>query len=226
MTAPLYELRGVTKDFEGRRVLDIDRLTLDPGCLTVVQGPNGAGKTTLLRLLAFLLAPDSGRLWFEGVPVERGLNHLTALRRRVSFVAQDSYLFNGTVEKNVAYGLAVRGADRRQRTAAVRRALEAVGLAGFERRKARRLSRGESQRTALARALALDPEVLLLDEPFTAVDRAHLPHLEQVIAELPAQGCGVVLVTHDQAQAQRLAQRMVNLDQGRPAADQAYGDDG
>lgn len=214
-TQPLYELQKVTKDYEGRRVLDIEHLAVEGRCVTALQGPNGAGKTTLLRVLGFLMAPDAGRLLFGGKEVQSATNHLTALRRRVTLVAQDSYLFSASVEKNVAYGLALRKASRDQRAQAVSRALDMVGLAGFERRRARRLSRGEAQRIAMARALALEPEVLLLDEPSTALDRDQLPAMERVIADLPAAGCAVILVTHDQAQAGRLAQRVINLDRGR-----------
>lgn len=215
--APLYRLTGVKKYHQGRLVLDIPSLELATGEVAVISGPNGAGKTTLLNLLAFLAVPDKGLLEYNGKAVGSA-QALTALRREVTLVAQDAYLFNTSVAKNLLYGLNLRGLDQSQRRSRLEQALLTVGLADFAERKARELSSGEGQRVALARALALQPKVLLLDEPFANLDPESEAVFERVIQDLPAQGSEVILVTHGREQAQRLAQRRLFLDRGRLVA--------
>lgn len=218
MNGPLYELQDVVKAYEGRTVLSLERLVLQPGGVTALEGHNGAGKSTLLAMLALLARPDSGRIIYRGRRVDQ--TEVTTLRREITLVAQDSYLFNTSVEKNVAYGLALRGQPRRQRLERAARALEDVGLAAFAGHRARTLSRGESQRVALARALVLQPLVLLLDEPFANLDPASAEVFEEVIRRQPAQGTAVILVSHDAGQARRLADRVLRLEGGRLAADE------
>ncbi len=213
-TAPLYKLQNVEKLHQGRLVLKLPELELTPGQVTVISGPNGAGKTTLLNLLAFLTMPDKGRLEYAGREVRNGPG-LNAYRRQATLVAQDAYLFNSSVAKNLQYGLNLRGLEPGESQARLRRVLETVGLAGFAERKARQLSGGESQRVALARALALEPKVLLLDEPFVNLDPESEAVFERVIQDLPGQGCSVILVTHGREQARRLAGRELRLEAGR-----------
>ncbi|MBU1275698.1 MAG: ATP-binding cassette domain-containing protein [Proteobacteria bacterium] len=215
MSNPLFSLRGVVKRFHDREVLNLDRLDLEAGVITAVEGPNGAGKTTLLAILALLTPPDKGRLFFDGQEIPRAASQLTAWRRQITLVAQQAYLFDTSVEKNVAYGLRLRGLEQTKRDARVREALEQVGLAGFGARRARRLSGGEMQRVALARALVLRPRALLLDEPFANLDPTSSQVFERVLGDLPNQGCTVVLVSHAREQAHRLAQRVVSLREGR-----------
>jgi tungstate transport system ATP-binding protein len=211
--APLYRLMGVEKLHQGRLVLEIPALELEAGQVTVISGPNGAGKTTLLKLLAFLTMPDRGRLDYAGRAVKNGTG-LTALRREVTLVAQDAYLFNSSVAKNLSYGLDLRGLESGERETRIDQALATVGLQDFAQRKARQLSSGESQRVALARALALTPKVLLLDEPFANLDPESEAVFERVIQDLPGAGCTVIMVTHGREQAKRLAQRALRLEAG------------
>ncbi|MCB2192518.1 MAG: ATP-binding cassette domain-containing protein [Deltaproteobacteria bacterium] len=217
MSEALFSLRGVVKRFEEREVLNLERLDLQAGLITVVEGPNGAGKTTLLSILALITPPDHGRLFFDGHEISHSGKQLTAWRRQITLVAQQAYLFESSVEKNVAYGLRLRGLARAEREQRVAQALELVGLGGFGPRRARQLSGGEMQRVALARALVLRPRALLLDEPFANLDPASSQVFERVLAELPGQGCTVVLVSHALEQAHRLAQKLVYLRQGRLA---------
>ena len=215
MVDPIFSLRGVRKSFGGRLALAVDELDLAAGTVTAVEGPNGAGKTTLLHILALLSPPDQGRLIYRGRPLPRAAGELTALRREITLVAQQAYLFESSVAANVAYGLRLRGMDRRARRERVAEALERVGLSGFGPRKARKLSGGEMQRVALARALVLRPRVLLLDEPFANLDPESSEVFGRVVQGLPAQGCTVVLVSHARGQARRLASRVVALEGGR-----------
>ena len=212
--APLYALRDVRVERDGRAILDLPALDVAPATITAVVGPNGAGKSTLLRLLAFLVAPERGTLTFAGATVDFRPATLAALRRRVTYVGASPYLFHGSVRRNVAFGLRARG---RRDAAAVEQALDAVGADSLAERAARTLSSGEVQRVALARALACSPEVLLFDEPTANVDRASVPLIEAALARLPAAGCTVVFATHDADQASRLARAVIGLDGGRVA---------
>lgn len=215
----LFALRGVVKRFKDREALNLERLDLEAGVITVVEGPNGAGKTTLLSILALLISPDQGRVFFSGEEIPRAGSQLTAWRRQITLVAQQAYLFDTSVEKNVAYGLRLRGLESAKREERVGDALEQVGLADFGPRRAKRLSGGEMQRVALARALVLRPRALLLDEPFANLDPPSAQVFERVLGDLPGQGCTVVLVSHALEQTRRLAQRVVSLRRGRLAPD-------
>lgn len=185
-------------------------LTLSlPDGATAVVGPSGSGKSTLLRLLNRLADPDAGRVSYRGRDV-RELDPL-ALRREVALVPQLPALLEGDVNENVQLGARLAG-----READVARALELAGLdAAFAPRDAARLSVGEQQRVMLARALALEPRVLLLDEPTSALDETARDAVERTLRELRDRlGIDVVLVTHDRAQADRVCQHAVQLHEG------------
>ncbi|HEV2875149.1 MAG TPA: ATP-binding cassette domain-containing protein [Thermoleophilaceae bacterium] len=176
-------------------------LSIEPGA-TAVLGPSGSGKSTLLRLLNRLADPDEGSVRFHGEDV-RGLDPLE-LRRRAVLVPQLPAPLPGSVADNVRYGAALRGDEIDPL-----RPLELAGLdASYADRDAGRLSVGEQQRVMLARGLALDPEVLLLDEPTAALDERTKSGVEETLARLPY---STVLVTHERAQAERLARRVVEL---------------
>jgi tungstate transport system ATP-binding protein len=211
MSAPLYELRQVEVSYEGRRILEVDQLEVQPGETLVVVGPNGAGKSTLLRLLNFLEPPSGGRLRFRGEPVPHPAP--LELRRRVTTVFQRPALLNRTVWDNVGYGLRVRGIAPGKPLRGLLRSLDLEGLA---QARAGSLSGGEAQRVALARALAVEPEVLLLDEPTANLDPYNLSVVEGMIQQLRAEGsCTLVVVTHNVFQARRLADRVAMLHGGR-----------
>jgi putative ABC transport system ATP-binding protein len=177
---------------------------------TAVLGPSGSGKSTLLRLLNRLADPDGGEVRFRGSDV-RELDPLE-LRRRAVLVPQLPAPVPGTVADNVRFGPALLG-----RQPEPDRFLGMAGLdGGFAERDAARLSVGEQQRVMLARALALEPEVLLLDEPTAALDDAAKQGVERTLAELGRHsGLSLVVVTHERAQAERLADRVVRLEDGR-----------
>jgi putative ABC transport system ATP-binding protein len=205
----LFELEDVSYSRAGQRVLrDIDlRLPIGASC---IAGPSGSGKSTLLRLLNRLADPDSGRVLYEGVDVRD--REPLALRREVSLVPQLPALIDGTVHDNVAFGPRLAG-----HSFDARFCLELAGLdPGFEGRDAEKLSVGEQQRVMLARALALEPRVLLLDEPTSALDEAARDAVEATLRRLHERtAISSVLVTHDTDQARRLAGYVVQLDHGR-----------
>ncbi len=214
MTA-LYALEGIRKSRGPVFSLAIPALELMEGGIHALSGANGSGKSTLLSLLAFLDRPTEGRLRFAGETVSWNTRSLARLRRQVTLLHQSPWLFRGSVFENVAWGLALRGVNGGTRRTRVFEALEAVGLSGFEKRDAQSLSGGEAQRTAMARAIALEPRVLLLDEPYSGVDRAAVETAESLIASMPARGTTVLLTTHDTAQLARPGGNIIRLAEGK-----------
>jgi len=180
-------------------------LNICPGEPMLLLGPNGSGKTTLLKLAMELLTPSAGRLTFAGRP------HGVGTRRAIVF--QKPVMLRRSVAANVSFALAAAG--RSPEPAIMERLLGQVGLAGFERRPARRLSGGEQQRLALARALARDPDVLFLDEPTASLDPAGTKGVEDIIVRVARAGVKIVMSTHDLGQARRLGGEVVFLVAGR-----------
>jgi tungstate transport system ATP-binding protein len=210
---PSYVLEGVSHAYGGRPVLDIDRLEVGAGEVVCLVGPTGSGKSTLLRLLVGLEQPTAGGLSFGEYRLDgRGLP--LGVRRRITLMFQRPLLLAGTVRANVEYGLRLRG--RRGRSQVARAVLERLGLGGLASRPARSLSGGEVQLVALARALALEPDVLLLDEPTAHLDPARVALVEEVVGELHrSRGSTVVWATHNLFQARRVARRVAFLLDGR-----------
>ncbi len=186
-------------------VLEGIDLVLEAGAPSLIIGPNGAGKSVLLRLLHGLLPPGSGRVRWSG----------TSFSARAAMVFQRPVMLRRSVAANAAYPLGIAGVPHAERTARVREALAMVGLTTLAERPARRLSGGEQQRLALARAAALRPDVLFLDEPCANLDPAATRQIEQVIRLIADSGCKIVMTTHDLGQARRLAGDVVFLHRGR-----------
>ena len=201
-------LEGVRFEAGGQRLIHDLTLTLEPGTRTVVLGPNGAGKSLLLRLCHGLLRPTAGSIrWAWDDPAR--------VRRQQSFVFQRPVLLRRSAAANVAYALAVAGVPRAERADRVGAALEQVGLGHLAERPARVLSGGEQQRLALARAWALEPKVMFLDEPTANLDPAATRAIEAVVAILHERGVKIVMTTHDLGQARRHADEIVFLHKGR-----------
>jgi tungstate transport system ATP-binding protein len=210
----IYSIRDLVKVYGTRRVLDVAHLDIYRGEVLALVGPSGAGKSTLLRLLNFTEAPTSGRIRFRDTDVDGDRPVPLALRRRVTTVFQRPILLNRSVEANVRYGLRLRGRSEGGRP--VQATLEQVGMAGLARQRARTLSGGEMQRVSLARAMVLQPDVLLLDEPTANLDPYNVGLIEEIICTLNReQGTTLVLVTHNVFQARRLAHRVGLLLDGR-----------
>ena len=210
-------IRSVEKSFGRFPALNNVSLDVAPGELLALLGPSGSGKTTLLRAIAGLEYPDSGQILFEGEDV----TYASAASRRVGFVFQQYALFKHmTVARNVAFGLDVRkGRDKPPKSEIAARVDELLGLVelgGLSKRYPSQLSGGQRQRVALARALAVSPRVLLLDEPFGALDATVRKSLRKELRRIhDATGVTTVFVTHDQEEALDLADRVAILNQGR-----------
>lgn len=208
----MYRLTDLQQTYNGRRVLDIDRLDIGRGEVLAVLGPSGSGKSTLLRLLNFLEQPSGGTLIFDGQMVDDRLS--LEQRRRVTTVFQRPALLRRSVADNIGYGLKLRGEKLPPDELAAW--LDRLGLAHLARQRADKLSAGEAQRVALARALVLRPDVLLLDEPSANLDPYNIGLIERLVAEAHAEtGMTVVWVTHDIFQARRVAGRVAFLLGGR-----------
>lgn len=216
MSAPLLEALDLRVQRGVQLLLDVPRLAVTAGEVLAVLGPNGAGKSTLLRCLAFLEQPAAGLIRFEGQTL--AAKDALAYRRRTAVLFQEPLLFDTTVFENVATGLRLRGVHRQEVRKRVMRWLERLGIAPLAQRSARTLSSGEARRVSLARALAPEPELLFLDEPFTALDTPTRAAFICDLAELlNARQMTTIFVTHDQAEARALADRVAILLAGKIA---------
>ena len=207
---------GAAVSLGGRRVLGGVDLRVGPTESVALLGPSGIGKSTLLRVIAGLVTPDEGSVTWAG----EDLLGVPAHRRRIGLVFQDAVLFpHRDVAGNIGYGLEAAGVSAAERRAEVSRLLGLVDLEGFEDRAVDTLSGGQAQRVALARALAPRPRLLLLDEPFGALDRDLRERLGVEVRDLlRAQGIPALHVTHDEAEAALVADRVVTLTRGAAGA--------
>src|SRR5438093_3029126 len=211
----MLELRGIRHRYEGRVVLDLEQFTVPRTGTVAVVGHNGAGKSTLLRLLALLEAPTEGQVLLNGVVVPR--RPPASLRRRVTLVEQRPILFRGTVRENIEYGLQVRDMGRAAANGIIGDVVDRLGLQSLLSRRRHELSDGEVQRVAVARALALRTDVLLLDEPASSADRAAAGALYRALAtERAARPIAVCIASHQLEDAYRWADDIRALADGRP----------
>lgn len=209
----MIELDGISKTYDGKGGVAGVSLTVAPGEVLTLFGPSGCGKTTLLRIVAGLLEPDGGDLRFDG----RSQRGVPPERRQAPMVFQDNLLFpHLTVRGNVAFGLKLRREPAAAVSAKVDAALASVQLSGFDRRWPAELSGGQKQRVALARALVLSPRVLLLDEPFSALDAALRAEMRALLRKLwRERPVSTILVTHDADEAFELSGRVAVILGGR-----------
>jgi iron(III) transport system ATP-binding protein len=215
-SSPLLDVRGLAKSFNGNLVLDDIDLQLAQGSTTAVVGSSGCGKTTLLRLIAGFETPGAGTVTIAGRQVASPQSAVAPHRRSVGYVAQDGALFpHLTVGQNIAYG--IRGAGRKKVRERVDELLETVSLDGsFASRRPHQLSGGQQQRVALARALARQPVLMLLDEPFSALDTGLRASTRKAVARLLADAAvTTLLVTHDQEEALSIADQVAVMRDGR-----------
>ena len=203
------ELKNINKNFGDYKASDNVNFGVEKGKLIGLLGPSGSGKTTILRMIAGLETPDSGDIIIDGVRV----NDLAASKRGIGFVFQNYALFRYmTVYDNIAFGLRVQKADKKKIDERVRELIKLIGLEGLEKRYPSQLSGGQRQRVAFARALAPNPQLLLLDEPFAAIDAKVRKELREMIEKL---GVTSIFVTHDQDEAIEVADEIIITNKGR-----------
>jgi len=213
-SALAIELKDVTVVLGGKKIIDIPAFKVNSGEALMIIGPNGSGKTTLLQSLALLVKPSTGQVIYRGEPVHDS-RQILALRRRISVVFQEPLLLSGTVWDNVTLGLKLRSVEKDEIKPRVEKWLKRFGVIELAKRQARTLSGGEAKRVSLARAFALDPEVIFLDEPFTALDsptrQKLLEDFESVLRETRVT---TVMVTHEHNEALALGDRIAVIMNG------------
>lgn len=207
------ELKNINKNFGDYKASDNVNFGVEKGKLIGLLGPSGSGKTTILRMIAGLETPDSGDIIIDGVRV----NDFAASKRGIGFVFQNYALFRYmTVYDNIAFGLRVQKADKKKIDERVRELIKLIGLEGLEKRYPSQLSGGQRQRVAFARALAPNPQLLLLDEPFAAIDAKVRKELRSWLREMIEKlGVTSIFVTHDQDEAIEVADEIIITNKGR-----------
>jgi len=208
----LYSIDTLVFAYGSHEALRVEKLELDSDQIVVFAGENGSGKTTILKLLNGLLHPNSGTIRYCGETIDT--KKKSKLRRETVLVHQDPYLFNGTVFQNVAYGLKIRGITAGTIREKVREKLALIGIDELTFKRAQELSGGQKQLTAIARALVLEPKVLMLDEPTASIHSGTVKLLESLILNLAGSGTTIILSTHNDAFAYRLSDRLISLEGG------------
>ena len=211
----MIEVDNVWYSYSDKAVLKGASLSIGDG-ITVLVGPNGAGKTTLLKVMAGIYRPDSGRVFIDGedlwaCPPSRRVE----LRRRVVYVHEKPIVLRGSVFFNVCYGLMLRGLDREEVQRRALEVLEKLGIKALAWKNARELSAGQAQLMVLARALAVEPKYLLLDEPLANLDKENRELVLRLLEEFKSKGVGVGVATHDRLLALRIADRIALMEEGR-----------
>ena len=194
------------KSYDGRKVLDIEKGIIKSGSRTAIIGPNGAGKSTLLKILAGLESADKGILYYGDSPEFPQMD--------ATLVFQKPYLISTTVEKNIAYPMKLRGYPDEEIEKRVTELTEELGLTSFRKQKAWKLSGGETQKVALARALSFKPKLLLLDEPTANIDPYTTAEIEKMLIKA-SEYATIVLITHNLAQAKRVCNEAMMMHEGK-----------
>jgi tungstate transport system ATP-binding protein len=213
----LYEITNLIKTYNDRTVLELRSLLIEKGRIISLLGPNGAGKTTLLEILAFLLVPTSGEIRFRNEDIDfTSSPDRFRLRKKIVLVQQQPIMFTSTVFRNVEFPMKTRGIPGPERKRVVKKILGLVGMESYMTSEAQNLSGGETQRVAIAQALACSPDAILLDEPMSGVDVENRTVIERIIREInQKKGISVIFATHDTVLASRISDKTIFLENGK-----------
>lgn len=202
------DIKNLKKSYQGKCVLDIDKLSFPSGSIIAIVGANGAGKSTLLNLIGNLTEKDAGCISYDGA--------LEPPMRDMTLVFQQPYLMRTSVRENIAYPLKIRRKDKQEIEAVVQKLSDALGLGSLLNKMGKQLSLGEAQKVAFARALSFEPKLLLLDEPCASIDPHTNDEIEKILKNLNKEKkTTILIVTHNLAQAGRLADEVVLLNHGK-----------
>ena len=207
----ILQIKNLSKTFHNTPIIHDINIDIHKGEILTMVGPSGSGKSTLLRCINRLIEPDTGNIFYNNQ--DYSTIPITQLRKNILLVPQDSIMFSGTIKENISYGLTIHNIDDET---LIEQSLIDAGLPRtFLKKNAEKLSGGEKKRVALARALALNPDILLLDEPTSGVDPKNIQTVEQNITDFTKQrALTVIWVTHNVEQAKRVSHRIANLKQG------------
>ena len=212
----LYALSKITKQYGSRKIINILSMEIEKGTIYALLGPNGAGKTTLLNILAFLEAPTTGTIHYLSTRVIFSETYLQKLRRDIVMIAQNPILFTSTVYKNVEFGLKIRRIPQKKREIIIEETLDLVGMRNFAKAQAHKLSGGETHRIALARALAVSPNILLCDEPTSNLDMENQVAIINTLRQINEQKkITIIFTTHYKHQVSSLAHHTFFLNHGK-----------
>ena len=213
----LFEIRGLYKEFSGINVLDGIDLDIYEGSCLLVAGPNGSGKTILMRILAGLLEPNAGTIYFNGEKLETALKKNAAFRQQLGIIFQDAdaQFVGDIVEEDAAFGPSNMGLQKTETEGRVASALEKTGLEGKRKLPPRRLSGGEKRRLAVAGVLAMGCRIIIMDEPFANLDKPGVVQVLEVIRSLKKEGTTLIILSHELEKVLAFADRLVILYQGR-----------
>jgi len=212
----LYHIKNLKKKYNGRVVLDLPELIIENNKIYGILGPNGSGKTTLLSILSFLDSPSQGTVIYRGSPVIFSEKPLQSLRKEVVLVDQHPIMFSTSVYKNIEFPLKIRKIPKKDRYKIITEVLKQVGMDDFINADAKTLSGGETQRVAVARALACCPKILIFDEPTASVDVSSQLAIENIIQELHAKSnISIIMSTHNMIQAAKLVHKKIFLLNGQ-----------
>ncbi len=204
------QIENVSKTYGEKKVLDIDRLKIEKGKITGIIGANGSGKSTLLNIIAGLDNEFDGAVLYNGSYLDKDI------RKNITLVFQTAYLFKRTVYKNIAYPLKIRKVKKEKIKAKVLELMKTLEIEDLKYKIGSKLSGGETQKVALARALVFNPELLLLDEPTSNIDPEYIEHMEKSIIKYNKENKGtVIIVTHNIDQAERLCHNIIKLERGK-----------
>ncbi len=209
-----FQVLDLVKSYDGNKLLDHCSFSFDTVGTYVLTGPNGSGKSTFLRICALIEQPERGSVTFY--EKDSKLQENMDMKRRITLVLPKVGIFNTTVMNNAAYGLRIRDIDKASIMEKTHRALEFVGLEHKSHQNALTLSSGETKRLGIARALAIEPDILFLDEPTASVDSKNTKIIETILGSLKSENKSIVVIaTHDKDQAKRLADRLLIMNEGR-----------
>jgi tungstate transport system ATP-binding protein len=210
----LYQLKNITFNYGTDFSFTDICIDIEKSNVIAIVGPNGSGKTSLLNILSFLNFPHAGSLFYNEKELSR--SNLEQFRKTVGYVQQSPYLLRGTTFKNIELGLKLKQVDKETRIRKVAEVMQLLGITALSNRNARTLSGGEAQKVAIGRVLVLDPDVLILDEPFTHLDKDSIYELEQIVLKLKGDlGKTIIFTTHDEYQAQWLADDVYSVIKGK-----------
>ncbi len=210
----LYQLKNITFNYAADFSLSDINIEIKSSNIIAIVGPNGSGKTSLLNILSFLELPHDGTLMYEGQELNK--TNIARFKKTVGYIQQNPYLLRGTVFKNIELGLKLKHIDKEIRTKKVFEIMKLLDINELSERSSRSLSGGEAQKVAIAQVLVLQPEVLILDEPFTHLDKKSIRDIEQIILTLNREmNKTVIFTTHNQIQAQCLADDIYSVVRGK-----------